>query len=80
MTDKAKNILLLTIASVLFLSMVGYCVYCQYYIYRDRIETEERVRQNLLIIEEELRIIRQENPNMDSVTYKQLIDKIDKKI
>lgn len=75
MTDKAKNILLSTIASVLFLSMVGYCAYCQYYIYRDRVETEERVRQNLMEIEEELRMFRQENRDMDSATYKQLIDK-----
>lgn len=75
MTEKTKNTLLLTIASVLFLSMIGYCVYCDYYIYRDRIETEERVRQNLMEIEEELRMIRQENCDMDSATYKQLIDK-----
>ena len=33
MTEKTKNILLLTIASVLFMSMIGYCLYCDYYIY-----------------------------------------------
>ena len=67
MTEKTKNTLLLTIASVLFFSMVGYCAYCQYYIYRDRIETEERVRQNLLEIEEELRQMRQCDFNIDSI-------------
>ena len=75
MTEKTKNILLLTIESVLFMSMIGYCLYCDYYIYRDRVETEERVRQNLIEIEEEIRMIRQENCDLDSATYKQLIDK-----
>ena len=75
MTEKTKNILLLTIASVLFMSMIGYCLCCDYYIYRDRVETEERVRQNLIEIEEEIRMIRQENCDLDSATYKQLIDK-----
>ena len=75
MTEKTKNILLLTIASVLFMSMIGYCLYCDYYIYRDRVETEERVRQNLIEIEEDIRMIRQENCGLDSATYKQLIDK-----
>ena len=75
MTEKTKNILLLTIASVLVMSMIGYCLYCDYYIYRDRVETEERVRQNLIEIEEEIRMIRQENCDLDSATYKQLIDK-----
>lgn len=75
MTEKTKNILLLTIASVLFMSMIGYFLYCDYYIYRDRVETEERVRQNLIEIEEEIRMIRQENCDLDSATYKQLIDK-----